>query len=220
MHYSKALTLLAALTFTLVLPSTAQAQQRGNWTVDARTGFTVLTGDLSNLENRGLNAAVGISRRVGSAVAFRVDASVEKLNGKDGSADGVLVPEGVPDMTLTSLHVGVDLLQTPTDQRRWGVTVNFEIGATRMKTDDDPIFQAESQPSANYSKTFFSALTGMHFDYRVAPHVDLTVGGEVHFIGTGKENTAVFTKFSSLVEDGGFRNAWSFPVQVGVKVGL
>jgi len=209
----------ALLAATFALPGAARAQQAGKWTVDARGGIAVPASDLSDLENVGGNAAVGVAYWVHPRIALRVDGSVDLLSGKDSSDQGVLVAQ-VPDMTLWHYVGGLEFRLTPPEATRWDVTVNLEAGATTMDTDDDPIFTTGPGGGPDFTQTYFSGNGGLRAGYWVTPRVNVFVSGQAHLIATDEQDTRVFSAFSSDVDPSGFSSGWTFPVQAGVKVSI
>lgn len=209
--------LVLLLAAVIAHPRTASAQQTGSWSVDARGGLAIPAGDLSEFEDLGGNAEIGVAYWVHPRLALRVDGGVDILSGKDASDTGILVPQ-VPDMTLFHYVGGVEFRVTPPEGTRWDVTVNVEAGATTIDTDDDPAFTTGPGSNADFTKTYFTGNGGLRIGYQVSPRFAVFAGGQAYLIAADEQETQVFTAFSSDVDPSGFSTAWTFPVQVGARV--
>lgn len=207
--------LVCALLVTIVGVRDSGAQETGTWKIEGRGGIAVPGPDLSDLQDIGGNAAVGIAYQLHPRLALRVDGSVDILQGKNLSDEGILLP--VPDMTLWHYVGGVDLRLTSPGASRFDVTTTLEAGATTLDTDT---FVSGENAGLDFSQTYFSAAGGLQVGYVVRPDIRLFIGGEAHLVLTDEDETIVFRTFSSEVAQSGFDSVWTFPVQAGISVGL
>lgn len=203
------LTALAFLAFGAAGP--AQAQMMGDspqWTVDARGGIAIPTGDVSDLpiDDTGPAVGLGVGYRLSSRFAITADGSAEFYTGEF---------DGAPSIRFLHYNGGLEADVTQA-QSALDVTVNVGAGATTWDTD------ALTPPGGGdneFSATYFTVNGGLQVGYAFASNATFFASGQWYQQFADEEETARLAKISPDLNEG-FDSASSVPLTAGFKFRL
>lgn len=194
--------LLGAVVLVAWVPSKADAQaitaeRPMNFSIEARAGIGVPTGDLSDslVANQGVGPmfGLGVSYKVAPRIALRADGDVELLKGGD-------LPLGLTgqssDLNLWHYNAGVEAQLLNTETTRWRLFANLGLGATTLHVKN----------TSGSDQTKFTANGGLKLGYQVTPVANLFVGGQAYGM------------FGHPLGDTAKSSVWSFPFFGGVRL--
>ncbi|HKK07703.1 MAG TPA: hypothetical protein VKA44_02340 [Gemmatimonadota bacterium] len=193
-----------ALTLVLALPGAVRAQVgtamtvARNISVEGRAGYAVPGSHLSDIEDGGFTAGLGVSYRIANRIRLRADGDLETLLGK-------VQPSGLasfPDLKLWHYGAGVDVELLQPILIPWRITAGLEAGATTFDFDQ-----------ASSTKTYLTTSGFARVGYSPVPLVDLFVQARAYLMFTSPDD---FAAMSSDIGD----TTWSFPLQGGVALHL
>lgn len=213
--------LFVAAPAALSAQSTVRVDRPGGLSFDARAGVVVPGSNLSDLYKVGPAAGLGASYWFTDRVGLTVNADLDILNGKDAGAAGITSATGVPRMRQWHFTGGVIARLTDPDATRWDITADVGAGLTRVDTNNDPAFApggiATAAQDSDFTKSYFGADGGVQIGYDVRPDIDVYVGGRANLVAMKKEDTQIFSNFSTSVDPAGFGSTWTFPVRAGLR---
>lgn len=198
------------------IPGHAQGTDRGSpWSIEARGGISVPTGDLADLpiDDVGPSVGGGLRYSLHPQIALRVDGDYETFSGED--AEGGTT--AAPDVSFWHYNAGLEARLFDPGSSAWNVTANVGAGATTWDTD------AFSTPggttSDGLSETYFTANGGLEASYGASDDVRLILGGQWHLQFADEGDTRPLSQLSPELQDG-FDSASTVPLYTGVELKL
>ncbi|HKK27345.1 MAG TPA: hypothetical protein VKB18_04630 [Gemmatimonadota bacterium] len=204
--------LLGAAFVALLLPGPARAQVgtavsvARNLSVEGRAGIGVPAGNLSDMEDAGFSAGLGVSYRLADRIRVRADGDLETLLGKPR-------PTGLaayPDLKLYHYGAGVDVELLRPILIPWRITAGVGAGATTFAFDDLTSGGVTVSPD---KKTYLSTTGFARVGYSPMPLVDVFVQARAYLMFTSPED------FQAVGGDIG-DTTWSVPLQGGIALHL
>lgn len=174
------------------------------WSIDGRAGVGLPVGDLSDFQDAGFAAGLGIGYRVHPRVTLRVDGDVEVLSGAEiGGSDEFV------DTNLWHYTGGVEFALTDPTRTPWNVSANVGAGATTFSFD----LETEA-PGVDDTQTYFSTRGGLNVGYFVSSGVEVFARGDAHLMFVDEDDFESEPGEPPILED----TAWSIPLTAGLRV--
>lgn len=207
----------AAVLLAPVWPAYAVAQHR--LSVEGRAGIVAPAGELADLEELGGHVGGGVAVHLHPRVALRVDFDASLLKGGKRLESGGRAPGINLLHTVGGVEVGVAsprLGNVP-------LTITANAGAGRTTFDVEVFVVPFDRPEQggqpfSFVERYLTANAGVKVSTRMSRRLDLVLSGQGYATFTDEEDTALLELLSDEIQK--FDTAWSFPVTVGVRVGL
>lgn len=211
---------VVALLAVPVLHARSAAQtppgERSGWALEARSGFALPAGALSELASPGPAVGVGGLYWIGPKVAARADFGFERY--ASSSPFGPYEEEG-PAVRMWRTTVGVQLRFTEEDPENWSTILGLGVGAATLDTQGFLVPVTDRYAGFQLDQTYPEAYGQVRASYEPSERIRLLIGVEGHLTLTSSEDTRVF----EAATDGrveAFDVVAAFPLTVGVELGL
>lgn len=206
-----------AALLVLIAPTSVAAQHR--FSLEARAGGAVPAGELAELDAPGAQVGGGVGVRLHPRVALRVDFDASFLRGGKELESGARSP----GVSLRHTIAGLEAVVGAPRLRDVPLTVSVNAGAGRTLFDTEAFVVPFNRPEQGgqpfrITERYPTANAGVRASSRVSRRLDLVLSGQGFVTFTDEEDTALLALLSDEIES--FGTAWSFPVSVGVRVGL
>ncbi len=169
-------------------------------------GIAVPVGELRDLNDPGLAVGAEVGYQINPRISIRVLGDADFL--QDRTLSGTLIG---PHTRLWHYTAGVAAHVLDPDRSRISILVSGGAGASTLDTDD---FQIGSDPSEDFTETYFTADGGIRFGYTFSRKLSTFVGGQAFLVTTDKADTERLAAIDPT-RLSPFSTAWTFPVMAG-----
>lgn len=202
----------------IVLGVTPSLAQDRAVEIDFRGGYTIPTGDLSDLMDPSVSFGMGLNVPVTDRLGVRVRGSSDVLQGKDITS-GVGNGEQVANLTVTHGEAGLTYDVLEADDTGFTVDV-YGLGGVVVASSEMEEYSTGGGGAVivDLSTVWPAATGGAQIGYQVTERINVFAEGAANFVFADESETTDYTRLGVIGNADGLSTLTSFPISIGLKL--